>query len=533
MSSASTLRWSPTPPPLRLVPKENQWFAYECQAGLFNPRLFLLSLLGHIAVLFWFPSLTSGVTVLRAMEEADTRELTLIYAPTLPEIRSSSEPSRARDRGTQGVRQKSPRETIRAISSNAEPSPALVQSMAAPTHDATQLASLIPISASGKVTLAPQPVKIASEFRKDTQPAVVSMKELKGKMALLPSNQVLVKLTPQPIEIASERESSATALQEPALLSPDAIPTANPKLPVVQPNVKVREAKFIPAGTRALRTSAGSGPPSPAGIQGLTAQGTGGGIPNGTLLTTAGTVVLNPPGGTVIGGAANQSGRIAAHPDGVSSGRGLGNSGGGASNAGDRGNDPGARGIGTKGNGNVSIETEPGAGQSASGSSPVAIEGGVIDLGSFGPAASGPLHGRRPAIVVVSSAGAGGALQQFASRLHGKIYTVYLNTSGSTGVMQFSGTKQATHELLFTGDLTPPESISTPIPNDLRTVHQVVSCVLATDGKLRDIKLLIDAGGNTAERFTKALENWQFRPAYRDNTPVAVDVLLGFSVDTN
>jgi hypothetical protein len=495
--------------------------------------LFLLSLLGHIAVLFWFPSLTSGVTVLRAMEEADTRELTLIYAPTLPEIRSSSEPSRARDRGTQGVRQKSPRETIRAISSIAEPAPALVQSMAAPTHDATQLASLIPISASGKVTLAPQPIKVASEIRKDTQPAVVSMEELTGKMALLPSNQVHVKLAPQPIDIASERESSATALQEPALLSPNAIPTADPKLPIVQPNVKVREAKFISAGTRALRTSAGSGPPSPAGIQGLAAQGTGGGIPNGILLTpAAGTVVLNPPGGTVIGGAANQSGRIAAHPDGVSSGRGLGDSGGGASNAGDRGNDPGARGIGTKGNGNVSIETEPGAGQSASGSSPVAIEGGVIDLGSFGPAASGPLHGRRPAIVVVSSVGAGGALQQFASKLHGKIYTVYLNTSGSTGVMQFSETKQAARELQFAGDLTPPESISTTIPKDLRTVHQIVSCVLTTDGRLKNIKLLIDAGGNT-ERFTQALEHWLFRPAYRDDKPVAVDVLLGFSVDTN
>jgi hypothetical protein len=525
------MRWSPAPPPLRFVPKEKQWFAYECQAGLFNPKVFLVSLLGHIAVLFWFPSLTSGVTVLRAMEQADSHELTLIYAPTLPEIRSSSEPSRSRDRGSQGARQKSPRETIRAISSNEEPTPVLVQSMAAATHDASVLASLIPISSSGKVTLAPQPIEIASDIKKETQPPLISLEKLKGKMPLLPSNQTLAKLAPQPIEIASGPRSSA--LEEPALLPLNAIPTADPKLPIVQANVKVREAKFIPAGTRALRTSAGSGPPSPAGLQGLAAPGSGGGIPNGILATTGSAVVLNPPGGSVVGSAANQQGRLAAHPDGVQSGRGLGDSGGGTSNDGDQGNDPGARGVGPKGNGNVSIETEPGAGSSASGSSPVAIEGGVIDLGSFGPAASGPLHGRRPAIVVVSSAGAGGALQQFASALHGKIYTVYLNTSGTTGVMQFSETRQGTRELLFTGDLTPPESISTPIPKDLRTLHQVVACVLTTDGRLKNIKLLSDVGGNTAERFTQALEHWLFRPAYKDDKPVAVDVLLGFSVDTN
>jgi hypothetical protein len=527
------MRVNPAPPRLRLVPRQKQWFGYECQTGFFDVRLFLLSLFGHIVVLIFLPAFTPVVTILRAVHKADARDVTLIYAPTLPEIRSSSEPSRARTHGAEGMRQRSRGEIIRTISSNGQPAPVLVQSIAARAPDARKLTSLIPISVSGNVTLAPQPVEIASNTKKDIQPTLVPMKQFKRKMAQLPSNHVVVKLAPQPIEIASERKSSSVASHEPVPLAPDAIPTSSPKLPIVPASVNVREAKYISGGTRALEASTGSAPPSATGIRAIAQQGAGGGIPNGALVVTPGTVVLNPRAGKVIGGAVNQQGRIAADPDGVASGRGLGDSGTGHSNAGDRGNDPGARGVGPQGNGNVSIDTEPGAGSSNSGSSPVAVDGGVIELGSFGPAATGPLHGRAPAIVIVSSAGAGGALQQFASRLHGRIYTVYLNTSGSTGVMQFSETKHPTREQLFSGDLIPPESISTFIPNDLRSVHQVVSCVLTPDGRLKDIKLLIDSGGNAAERFTQALQHWLFRPAYRDDKPVAVDVLLGFSVDTN
>lgn len=533
MSSASAMRVDPAPPRLRLVPRQKQWFAYECQTGFFDVRLFLLSLVGHIVVLIFLPALTPVVTLLRAVHKTDPRDVTLIYAPTLPEIRSASEPSHARAHGTEGMRQKSRREIIRTISSDLQPAPVLVQSIAKTAPDARKLASLIPVSVSGNVTLALQPVEIASNKKKDIQPALVPMERFKRKMAQLPSNHLAVKLAPQPIEIASERESSAAASHEPVPLSPDAIPISNPKLPIVPASVKVREAKYIAGGTRVLQASTGSAPPSQTGIQTIAQNGTGGGIPNGVLVVTAGTVVLNPRAGKVIGGAVNQQGRIAADPDGVASGRGLGDSGTGHSNAGDRGNDPGARGMGPQGYGEVSTKSGPGAGSSASGSSPVAIDGGVIDLGSFGPTASGPLHGRAPAIVIVSSAGAGGALQQFASRLHGRIYTVYLNTSGSTGVMQFSEAKRATREQMFSGDLTPPESISTFIPNDLRSAHQVVSCVLTTDGRLKNIKLLIDTGGDTAERFTQALEHWLFKPASRDDKPVAVDVLLGFSVDTN
>jgi hypothetical protein len=116
--------------------------------------------------------------------------------------------------------------------------------------------------------------------------------------------------------------------------------------------------------------------------------------------------------------------------------------------------------------------------------------------------------------------------------LRGQIYTIYLNAAGATAVMQFSQVKQADRGF-FVGDLIPPESIFTVLPNELRSAHQVISCVLTTEGKLKEVKILDGAAGATSQAMREALETWRFRPAYRGDSPIEVNVLLGFGVDTN
>jgi hypothetical protein len=142
------------------------------------------------------------------------------------------------------------------------------------------------------------------------------------------------------------------------------------------------------------------------------------------------------------------------------------------------------------------------------------------------------LHGRRPAIVIVSSAAAGNTLPQIAKLLKGQVYTVYLNAAGSQAVMQFAEQKAAIQKG-FSPDLTAPESISTSLPKEITRGEKVVSCVLTIEGKLDAIRVLSLSTPEQTELLVSALKQWQFRPAYRQDLPVAVDVLIGFGVGTN
>jgi hypothetical protein len=534
MSVASALRLTPDPPPrLRLMPRDKVWFAYECQAGLFNPRIFLCSVLFHIAVLISLPTLATRVQVLPATAAlVKDHEVAIIYAPALPEIESSSKTSHAREQGTQGTQEQSDKEVVRTISSDREPISVLVRSQAIVPRAPSELASVLPIAAQNNVGLARQPIEIVSERPKDKSvPAPDTIVQVKTTMASLPSTRVRVGLAPQPIEIASDAKALVPSAA-PQVLPLSAIPVSTPKLPVVSANVQVRKATFISGGSRALPMAAGGALASLEGAGAIAGSRGSQGIPGGILGSVTTNVVLNPLRASEIGSSTDRQGRLAAAPDGVPSGQGLGQAGGGRSERGDRGTQSSSIGAGSEGSGNVGPGTQPGAGRSPAGSSDVAIEGGVINLESFGSAPPGPLRGRRPAIVVVSSANAGGALQQFASHLRGQIYTIYLNAAGATAVMQFSQVKQADRGF-FVGDLIPPESIFTVLPNELRSAHQVISCVLTTEGKLKEVKILDGAAGATSQAMREALETWRFRPAYRGDSPIEVNVLLGFGVDTN
>jgi hypothetical protein len=156
-----------------------------------------------------------------------------------------------------------------------------------------------------------------------------------------------------------------------------------------------------------------------------------------------------------------------------------------------------------------------------------------VNIGSFGPpTVNGPLRGRRPSVVIVSSAGAGSTLQRFAKVLKGQIYTMYLSAAGTAAVMQFAEQRGGPRNS-FSPDLIAPETISTSMPKSPRSAEEVVSCVLTKEGKLEAIRVLSDVPGDEAEVLVSALRQWRFRPAYRESLPVDVDVLIGFGVSTN
>jgi hypothetical protein len=169
----------------------------------------------------------------------------------------------------------------------------------------------------------------------------------------------------------------------------------------------------------------------------------------------------------------------------------------------------------------------------------VSVQGGsTITLPSFGTpggdAASGPGRSsagdhKRSGITVVATSRSGGVFNYYGL-LKGDNYSIYIETSLGTAVMQYSDPASATHpsrELL-----TEPEPIRKDLPDGLRPTHVVITCVLDRSGVLKDLKLLEPGAAETTSKILSALPNWKFRPAFRGNEPVEVNVIIGFGIDT-
>jgi len=70
------------------------------------------------------------------------------------------------------------------------------------------------------------------------------------------------------------------------------------------------------------------------------------------------------------------------------------------------------------------------------------------------------------------------------------------------------------------------------IPVKLNGARIIIRCQLNGSGVLREFQRIdADPGAPTA-KIVSALSTWKFIPASRGNTPVLVDVLLGFNIDT-
>ncbi len=253
--------------------------------------------------------------------------------------------------------------------------------------------------------------------------------------------------------------------------------------------------------------------------------------------SSAGSLALSPAGGDKPGVGGSGGGSGIGHGEG--SGSGMTGEGSGAARAGaGRGSDPNARGgispsIGPGGTGNSPSGTPAVPGVSVSGGST------IVTLPSFGSdSSSGPSLPPRssvkqqlgPAITVQATSRSGGAFN-FYGKLPGDNYTVYIDTSLGTVVMQFADASSAGHP--YSGSLTGPQGLRTDLPAGLPRSRMVIACILDASGNLKNLRVDEPGPPVMTAKVMAALQSWKFRPAMRAGQPVEVNALLGFGIDTN
>ncbi|MGA8442065.1 MAG: energy transducer TonB, partial [Candidatus Sulfotelmatobacter sp.] len=135
-----------------------------------------------------------------------------------------------------------------------------------------------------------------------------------------------------------------------------------------------------------------------------------------------------------------------------------------------------------------------------------------------------------PAITIVATSRSGGVFD-FYGKLPGDNYSVYLDTTIGTVVMQFAEVDPNAHAR--SGALTGPQGLRTDLPKDLPHARVVVKCKLDTSGNLKNLQVLEPGPATMTAKIMAALPSWKFRPATRGAQPVEVNAILGFNIDTN
>jgi hypothetical protein len=224
---------------------------------------------------------------------------------------------------------------------------------------------------------------------------------------------------------------------------------------------------------------------------------------------------------------------------GTGPGSGLQGEGSGAGREGaGRGSDPNARG---------GISPYPGQGGSGNGSggSPavpgVSVEGGTttVTLPSFGtPGGDAPSSGpgrssvndhKRSGVTVIATSRSGGVLPYYGL-LKGDNYSIYIETSMGTAVMQYSDPGSAAHPSRIA--LSEPEPLRKDLPDGLRPTRLIIACTLDRSGEIQNPKVLEPGAAETTSKVLAALRSWKFRPAFRGNDPIEVTAIIGFGIDT-
>lgn len=131
---------------------------------------------------------------------------------------------------------------------------------------------------------------------------------------------------------------------------------------------------------------------------------------------------------------------------------------------------------------------------------------------------------------MVATSRSGGAFNFYGTLKGDRVYTIYIETSLGTAVMQFSDPTSATRP--YTEDLVSPQPMRTPLPAGVRTSRLVLACILDSSGGLKNIRVLEPGPHELTNKVLTALPNWKFRPVLRGDQPVEVNAILGFGIDT-
>ena len=283
-------------------------------------------------------------------------------------------------------------------------------------------------------------------------------------------------------------------------------------------------------GAPSAPASATSGP---SGIVVSSQPGAKVGLPNNG---NGGALVMSPSGTAKTGIGGSGGGTGIGKGSGPGSGLSGESSGAGKEGTG-RGSDPSAR---------AGISPYPGPGGAGRGASGVpampgvSVQGGnTITLPSFGTpngeSPSGPGHSsvsdhKRSGITVVATSRSGGVFNYYGALKGDRVYSIYIETTLGTAVMQFADPDSAAHP--YAEDLAAPEPLRKDLPEGLRSTHVVFAGILNRSGELKDLKVLEPGAAEATSKLLAALPNWKFRPAFRGNDPVEINVILGFGIDT-
>jgi hypothetical protein len=283
--------------------------------------------------------------------------------------------------------------------------------------------------------------------------------------------------------------------------------------------------------------------------------------PNGNN-DNAGVVVSAQPGSNLAVPGTGGKSSLAMSPAGTDK-PGIGGSGGGTGVGHGEGSgsgltakdaeNPGAaksgagRGSDTNARSGTSPVSGPGGAGNLSAGTPavpgVDVRGGstIVTLPSFGsdgngdpsslPKRSNVKTAEGPAITIVATSRSGGAFN-FYGKLPGDNYTVYVDTSIGTVVMQFAEANPGA-AAAHPGSLIGPEGIRTNLPTGLPRARMVVKCSLDSSGNVKNIQVLEPGPATMTAKIVAALPGWKFRPAMRSAQPVEINAILGFNIDTN
>jgi len=460
----------------------------------------------------------------------------------------------------------SSRDLQRLESGNVAPSPTVVPPPPSPSGGGSLVSNIIgKLFGTQDVVPPPPSVSAGSARNAGSEPAA--------------------KVIPPPASIGSANNSSGSSVStrshSPSLAASNVIP----------PPPSVASTSATHNSSEGARNS-GAGNPSPlasnvipppptvgadAAISGSGRRGSGPGAAGevGTVLAppkgaagnpdNSGIVVSSQPGSKV-GMPSGGKGSLAMSPSGGDK-PGLGGSGGGSSighgdasgsglkeekSAEKLAESPGAGktgvGHGSEVNARAGISPTPGPG--GAGSAPtgspnvpgVDVRGGssIVTLPSFGsnvgsggqnlPPRSSVKQQEGPGITIVATSRSGGAFD-FYGKLPGDNYTVYVDTSIGTVVMQFAEVNSAAHAQA--ASIVGPQGLRTDLPSGLPRARVVIKCQLDTSGNLKNLQVIEPGPATMTAKIMTALAGWKFRPAMRGAQPVEVNAILGFNIDTN
>lgn len=287
----------------------------------------------------------------------------------------------------------------------------------------------------------------------------------------------------------------------------------------------------------AVAPPANSGANANSGVIVSSQPGTKPGVPNSA---SPGAVAMSPSGTAKSGLGGSEGGGSIGRGNGSGSGlQGEGSGAGAGKDGTGRGSDPAASdgispypGVGGSGTGTRRAPAVPG----------VSVQGGTttISLPSFGspngdtpstgPGRSSSNAHKGSGITIEATPRSGGVFNYYGLLKGDRNYSIYIETSLGTAVMQYADAASATHP--SSENLSAPEPMRNDLPSGLRATRVVIACILTRSGDLNDMKVLEPGAAETTSKILVALHSWKFRPAFRGNEPVEVNAILGFGVDT-